>query len=305
MNRTLYTFKQFLDEHFDVPVRKLSLHTRLGCPHRDSRTGEGGCIYCNESGFSNLNNQEHDIRSQITLGLSDAKNRGYQGKHIAYFQTGTNTCAEPELLEAWWRTVLEFPEEIVGLSISTRPDCLSDADMDILSALSRELMVWVELGLQSANDETLRRINRGHDVWTFQDAVHRLEAHPDLLVCAHIILGLPGESEEDMIHTIRTLNQTKIHGIKIHHLQVVRNTVLSDWYRNDQIDVMDEDSYIRLLTEIIPHIRPDMVIHRLFGDIHPTLLIAPKWPTPKPRVIQKIMETLEHQNLYQGKYYEK
>jgi radical SAM protein (TIGR01212 family) len=303
MERILYTLKQFLDDRFEVPVRKLPIHTYLGCPHRDAETGLGGCIYCNESGFSNPEKQERNIRVQIQQGLSDARDSGKEGKYIAYFQTGTNTCAEPELLESWWRTVLEFPEDIIGLSVSTRPDCLADQDIRILSKLGQELMVWVELGLQSANDETLKRINRGHDVRSFLDAVDRLKAHPHLLTCAHIILGLPGETEADMEHTIQTLNHVGIHGIKIHHLEVVKDTVLADWFKEGRVSVLDEESYIRLMIRLIPRIRPDMVLHRLFGDIHSSMLIAPKWTSPKTRMIQKITEALESRNLYQGKHY--
>jgi len=301
MERTIYTLKQFLDEHFEVPIRKLPIHTYLGCPHRDAKTGHGGCVYCNESGFSDLEKQERNIRSQIQQGISDARDRGKQEKLIAYFQTGTNTCAEPELLEAWWRTVLEFPKDIIGLSVSTRPDCLSEENIAILSKLGREIMVWIELGLQSANDETLKRINRGHDVQSFLDAVNRVKVHQHLLTCAHIILGLPGETESDMEHTIQTLNQMEIHGVKIHHLEVVINTVLADWFQQGRVSVFDEESYIQLMVRLIPQIRPDMVLHRLFGDILTSMLIAPKWVSPKPRMIQKIIEALERQNLYQGK----
>lgn len=301
MHKILYTLKQFLDDRFHMPVRKLPVHTFLGCPHRNAETGEGGCVYCNESGFSTPDRRERDVRTQIRQGIDRARGRGFKGRFIVYFQTGTNTCAEPDLLESWWRTALEFSGDVAGLSMSTRPDCLSDEDIRILSALGCELTVWVELGLQSASDSTLRRIHRGHVVRDFVDAVGRLRAHPHLLTCAHIILGLPGESEKDMLRTVRLLNGLGVHGVKIHHLQVVKGTVLADWFAQGRVPVMDEDAYIRLLVKLIPEIRPDMVIHRLFGDIHDSLLIAPKWKTPKSRMIQNFRKALEDADLFQGK----
>lgn len=299
MKQAYYSLRRFLQSHFDTEIRKLPLHTFLGCPHRDSESG-GGCIYCNDSGFSSINRQESQIRDQIVRGLTEAGNRGYTGRFIAYFQTGSNTCAEPDLLEAWWSTVLEFPQDIIGLSVSTRPDCLDSIHLDILNRLSEHLMIWLELGLQSANNQTLENINRGHDFGKFEQAVQLVKSHSDLHLVTHIILGLPGETKADMLHTIEALNRLAVDGIKMHHLQVVKNTLLAEQYRRGEVQVFDSSSYIQLLADLIPHVSERIVIHRLIGDTHPDLLIAPKWEKSKTQILQELDRQLSLAGLYQG-----
>ena len=304
MQKVIYKFKDFLKERYLLPVRKLTIHTSLGCPHREKRTGKGGCIYCYNPGFSNLTDNPPNVPAQINEGISRARNNGFNGKFIAYFQTETNTYASIDVLEPWWREIENNPDDIVGLAIGTRPDCLSDDILSLLSEMGKKFMVWLELGLQTAHDRTLELINRGHDYACFVDAIHQTQKHENILTCAHIILGLPGETDDDMLFTIREINRLGLDGVKIHHLQVVKNTVLAEWYAQGKVKVFNEDEYIDLLVKILPHLSAKITVHRLVGDIKPELLIAPKWRIPKTRVLQMIEEKLRKENSYQGMYRE-
>jgi len=292
MKRVIYKFKDFLRERYTFEVRKLAIHTNLGCPHRENRTGKGGCIYCYNPGFSNLTSNLPDIPIQIREGIARARKNGFKGKFIAYFQTETNTFADVNVLEPWWREIEKYPEDIVGLAIGTRPDCLSEDILSLLSEMGKKYMVWLELGLQSAHDRTLERINRGHNYACFFDAVKQIQQHDHILICAHIILGLPDETEDDMLFTIQEINRLKLDGIKIHHLQVIKNTVLADWYAQGKVKVFDEFEYIDLLVKLLPYLSPKICVHRLVGDIKQDLLIAPIWKLQKTRVMQLVEEKL-------------
>jgi len=298
----VYRFKDFLKERFPYQVRKLPIHTYLGCPHRDSGSA-GGCIYCYEPAFSTLRPDLPDVNTQISNWIERSRKRGYEGKFIAYFQTGTNTYAETALLKKWWNIVFDYPDDIAGLAIGTRPDCLQDSAIELLADFSKRLMVWLELGLQSANDETLRLINRGHDYNCFRDAVTRVRAYGSILICAHVIMGLPDETVDDMLYTIREINRLKLEGIKIHHLQVVKHTVLQNWFENSRVKLFDEYEYIDLMSHLLPHLDNSICVHRLIGDIQDDLLIAPRWTLPKTQVIQLIEKRLRDMNTFQGKAY--
>ena len=303
MKKVIYTFKDFLKERYPYPVRKLTIHTNLGCPHRENRTGKGGCVYCYNPGFSNLTGNPVDVPVQIQQGIDRARINGFAGKFIAYFQTDTNSYASIDVLEPWWREIEKYPDDIVGLAIGTRPDCLSEDVLSLLAELGKKYMVWLELGLQSAHDRTLERINRGHDYTCFVAAVEQVQRYEHILICAHIILGLPGETAPDMLVTIQEINRLRLDGVKIHHLQVVKNTVLADWYARGEVNVFYEDSYTDLLAELLPHLSPEISVHRLVGDIKPELLIAPKWKLPKTRVIQLVAEKMKKQGKFQGAYF--
>jgi radical SAM protein (TIGR01212 family) len=241
-----------------------------------------------------------DGGEQIREGIRRARERGFQGKFIAYFQTETNTYAPMESLEAWWGLVDRFPHDLAALSVSTRPDCLPDRVIRLLARQVEKRMVWVELGLQSVHDRTLEKIRRGHDYACFLDAVRRLRAFPELYVCAHIILGLPGESREHMEETIREISRLRLEGVKIHHLQVVKNTLLAQWYREGQVRVFSEEAYIDLLVRLLPLLDSRTAVHRLVGEIRRNLLVAPRWEMPKTRIIQKVTRELEERGWFQG-----
>jgi radical SAM protein (TIGR01212 family) len=300
-DKLIYRFRDFLRERYPYPVRKLPLHTGLGCPHRDAGDGSGGCIYCYNPGFSEVSaDTPDDVGRQLERGIDRSRKRGFDGKFIAYFQTGTNTYADIRQLESWWRLVERYPEDIVGLSVGTRPDCLSEDIFELLDAFGEKFMVWLELGLQSANDATLARINRGHDYRSFADAAGMARLHGNILICAHIILGLPGEGIRDMEHTVSALNGLGVHGVKIHHLQVVKHTLLAKWHARGDVQVCDENEYVGLLVQLLPRLSSRIVVHRLVGDIRDDLLIAPRWKLPKARVIQMVEQRLLEAGMHQG-----
>jgi len=301
MERVLYHFKDFLAGHFDGPVRKLPLHAHLGCPHRDPVTGTGGCIYCYNPGFSAIaETPGKDIREQLHSALERHRAKGDKTRFIAYFQTETNTYAPLETLRNLWESVLEYPREIVGLSVSTRPDCLSPEIVSCLAGMSKQLKVWIEIGLQSASDRTLRRIRRGHDVCCFRRAAAMVQQHPALLHCIHIILGLPGESLEEMRSTITEVNHARPHGIKIHHLQIVRHSDLEKEYRQGLVSVLKAGEYRDLLIDLLPRLSPDIVLHRLVGEIHSSLLVAPHWLVSKTQFVRDLESKMKRLGLRQG-----
>jgi uncharacterized protein len=299
-NKLIYKFKDFLKERYSFPVRKLPIHTHLGCPHRENRSGVGGCVYCYNPGFSEIPDRFTNVQKQIEDGITRSRNRGFEGKFIAYFQTETNTFGKIDLLESWWRTIEQFPNDFVGLAVGTRPDCISEEVLQVLSDIGKNFMVWLELGLQSANDETLQKINRGHDYQCFVEAVENAKTFKNILLSAHIILGLPGENYKDMLFTIEEINRLKLDGVKIHHLQVVKHTELADWHKEGKVILFSDEEYIQLLVDLLPHLSKEICVHRLVGDIRDDLLIAPKWKLPKTRIIQMVDERLNEEKIFQG-----
>ena len=252
-------------------------------------------------GLSEISADFADVFVQISDGISKFRGRGYKGKFLVYFQTDTNTYADITVLEPWWRTIEQFPEDIAGLAVGTRPDCLNEELLKVLSDIGKKNMVWLELGLQSANDKSLRLINRGHDYNCFVNAVTQVKKFKDICLSAHIILGLPGENYKNMLHTIHELNRLSVDGVKIHHLQVVKHTLLAEWYKMGRVDLFTENEYINLLVELLPHLSPNICIHRLVGDIKNDLLIAPRWFSPKTKIIQMVEQRLNQEGKYQGK----
>ncbi len=241
------------------------------------------------------------ISDQISTYIEDAKLNGYEGKFLAYFQTGSNTYADLEVLKNTWQTVENFSDDIVAIAIGTRPDCLEESHLEILTEMSKQYMIWLEVGLQSANDETLKQINRGHDFHCFKDAVHLIQQYPSIYLCTHLILGLPGETESDIYDTVDQVNQLGIQGVKLHHLQVIKDTVLETWYNSGEVELLTEEAYVQLAAEVLARLSPDIVIHRMVGTIFEELLIAPHWQHRKPTIIQLIEKRMRHQLLYQGK----
>ncbi len=288
------TFSNFLRQRFPFPVRKLAVHSFLGCPHRDNKIGRGGCFYCNNSSFSKIaGKREIDIQQQISSALTASRQKGYRGKFIVYYQSYTNTFAELSVLEKMFLPVYRFKDDVVGIAVSTRPDCLEDKVLALLDDLGKNFMVWVEIGLQSAHNRTLQLINRGHNYECFLDAVSRAQKYKNLLLCAHIILGLPGETRNDMLFTITEIVRLRLDGIKIHHLQIIKDTVFQKWYDQGKIKVMDWKDYMNLLLFLLPYLGEDIVVHRLVSDAPDEMLIAPKWDISKQEFLNRLYEELK------------
>jgi len=298
-------FNSYLREIFGERVQKISLDAGLGCPNRDGTISKNGCIFCDRRGSGTGARIDHDLSldEQIVKGRSFFQNRYGARKFIAYFQSFTNTNAPLPKLKALYDQAL-VQEDIVGLSVATRPDCV---DMDILKLLGSyqgDYLVWIEYGLQSAHDTTLNQINRGHNVACFEKSV-LMANECGLNVCAHIILGLPGEDRTMMLQTARFLSTLPIHGVKIHLLYVVEGTQLAELYRKGDFRCLEREEYVDLVVGFLELLPPNMVIQRLTGDPVISELVAPSWAKEKSKNLNLIQKTLERRNTWQGRLYPK
>ena len=277
----------------------------MDCPNRDGTLSKKGCIFCDGrgSGTGAWINQKRSIEEQIVTGRRYLRHRYKARKFIAYFQSFSNTYAPPSRLKALYDQAL-VSRDMVGLSVATRPDCV---DMDILKLLGsykKDYLVWIEFGLQSAHDETLFRINRGHDVACFERSV-RMARGCGLDICAHVILGLPGEDHEMMLETARFLAGLPVQGVKIHLLYIVAGTPLAEMYRRGEIRCLEREEYVGLVVDFLELLPPEMVVQRLTGDPVKFELIAPSWAGKKSGNLNLIRHTLEKRNTWQGRLYRK
>ena len=293
------TLNSWLKGIFGSTVRKISVDAGLGCPNRPGGHGPGGCIYCNQRGsgtgaFSN----SQSVTQQIERGIQVLSSRYKTTKFIAYFQSYSNTYAPLKHLEKIYTEATNF-QEIVGLSVGTRPDCVSDEVVELLSELNSSKLVWVELGLQSMHEKTLRIINRGHDFAIFAKTAERLMKH-GIHVVTHLILGLPQESVGDMIDTARAVSSLGVSGVKLHPLYVVKNTVLENMYNDGLYQPLTMEQSITATLEVAAHINPDIVIHRLTSDPHRDELVAPDWMLDKRTVRARLESEMERIDFWQG-----
>jgi radical SAM protein (TIGR01212 family) len=289
----------YLRRRFGERLQKITLDAGLTCPNRDGRVGVGGCLYCNVRGSgTGAWGQGLSITRQLEEGAARLGKRYGAKKFIAYFQSFSNTYAPMEQLRALYEEALAFPG-VVGLSIGTRPDCLNHAILDLLAGYGRHHLVWLELGLQSAHDETLNLINRGHDVACFTKAVHEA-ADRGLETVAHVILGLPGEGSAQMAATARYLAGLPLKGVKIHLLYVIRGSGLERLYETGKYRPLGEDAYVQAVVDFIELLPPHLVIHRVTGDPHPEELVAPEWCRDKARVLRLIKEEFARRGSRQG-----
>ncbi|MDY6853692.1 MAG: TIGR01212 family radical SAM protein [Thermodesulfobacteriota bacterium] len=297
-----YTFNRFMREKTGDKVRKISVDGGFTCPNRDGKAGLGGCIYCHTPSFVPMSsNSQKTVSAQVGEGISRLKARGFKGKFIVYFQAYTNTYAQVKTLKQLYDEALDC-EEVIGLSIGTRPDCVSNEVLLLLEGYAKNYHVWIEYGLQSSNDKTLIRINRGHNYAQFEDAVKRTQKR-GMYICAHIILGLPGEDREQMHETIKRISDLGVDGVKIHHLQVVRGAVLERKYNDKEVKVLSIADYVPLVCDIIERLSPEMIVHRLIGDVYDELLVAPRWELSKTEILSLIDKEMERRGTYQGARY--
>jgi radical SAM protein (TIGR01212 family) len=289
----------FLKERFGQRVQKITLDAGLTCPNRDGRVGAGGCLYCNARGSgTGAWGRGESIPAQLEAGMARLARRYGAARFIAYFQSFSNTYAPVAQLRELYDAALA-PPQVVGLAIGTRPDCLEDDVLDLLAGYGRDRLVWLELGLQSAHDATLARLNRGHDVACFTEATARAAAR-GLPVVAHVILGLPGEGPEEMAATADYLARLPVHGVKIHLLYVIKDSGLAGRYGAGEYVCLSEDQYVGAVVDFIERLPPHLVIHRLTGDPHPEELVAPAWCLDKARVLRRIREEFARRGTRQG-----
>ena len=300
--RRYHALSDFLRSRFGTRVQKVTLDAGFTCPNRDGTRGRGGCIYCNALGSgTGAFRQGLSIREQMLQGMARLARRYKAQKFIAYFQAFSNTYAPVEVLRERYIQAL-VDERVVGLAVGTRPDCVDEEVVELLSEyVAQGYMVWLEMGLQSAHDETLRRINRGH---TWADFVRALELAKEkgLLVCTHVIFGLPGEGPEEMLQTIEQLAPLPLDGIKFHELYVVRGTKMEALLQQGRYRPLLQTEYVDLVCEALALLPWSVVIQRLTGDPRREELVAPDWASAKGETLRMIEETLLARDLWQGKY---
>lgn len=285
------SFGDHLKKTFGEKVYKISLDAGFTCPNRDGSKGTGGCIYCSEKGSASLGvDPALNIKCQIQEGKKAIFKKYKAKKYLAYFQAFSNTYAPVQKLRELYFAALE-EEDIVGISISTRPDCLNDEKLDLISEISKKYYTWLELGLQSSHNRTLAFINR-HDSFENFVTIYKKAKARNIRICAHIILGLPGESKKDMLETIDKLINLKVDGIKFHLLHVLNNTPLEKLYNNGVITLFERDEYVCLVSDIVKKLPPEIIIHRLSAEGPSKDVIAPKWSLDKRGVLKDIEERL-------------
>lgn len=273
---------------FGGRVWRVSLDAGFSCPNRDGTAGTRGCVFCDPAAFSPSFGDKRSVAEQLEAGIRRARARTGAKYFAAYFQPRTNTHAPVERLRALWGGVAEFPE-VVALCVGTRPDCVPDSVLDVLSRCADRFDVWLELGLQSGHDATLRRLGRGHTAEDFADACRRARARR-LKVCAHIILGLPGEGAEEEAATARFLANLGVEGLKLHQLAVAKGTPLEDDWRRQALSVLEEREYSERAVAFLRSLPTTTVLHRLVGDTSSDRLVAPAYN--KGRVLRAIEESL-------------
>lgn len=295
-----HSLDYMLRERFGEKVYKVTLNGGMSCPNRDGKLGTRGCIFCSAGGSGDFAaDSSLSITEQIDRQISILSAKRPIHKYIAYFQAFTNTYAPVEYLEKIFTEALSHPG-IAALSIGTRPDCLGKDVVTLLSRLNRQKPVWVELGLQTIHEKTAAYIRRGYPLSCFEDAVKRLRSE-DIEVIVHTILGLPGESTQDILNTMEYLNHQDIQGIKLQLLHVLRGTDLASDYEKGLFCTYERDEYISLVISCLEHLRPDMVIHRIAGDGPKDLLISPLWASRKREVLNLLHHQMKENHNYQGR----
>ena len=296
----------FLAGEFPIKVQKISVNAGFTCPNRDGTKGFGGCTYCNNQTFNPA--YCRDDRS-VTMQLEEGKRffaRKYpQMKYLAYFQAYTNTYGELELLKRMYEEALAV-EGVVGLVIGTRPDCMPDSLLDYLEEVNRRTFLLVEYGCESADDRTLERINRGHSFACTEDAVRRTAAR-GIRTGGHVILGLPGESREDLIKQAERLSELPLTTLKMHQLQLIRGTRMAHEYalHPEEFHLFSADEYIDLVIDYVEHLRPDLILERFVSQSPRELLIAPDWGLKNHEFTDRVKKRMKERDAWQGKAYRK
>ncbi len=293
-NKRYHTLNYFFKKKFGQKVFKVPLDINSTCPNQYN----GGCIYCSNKSVAGISDNTLDILEQFEKGRKIMEQKWPDSLYIPYFQSGTNTYNDKNLVKGYIDKLLLLPK-VIGIDIATRPDCLSDEWLDYLEELNKKTFLIVELGLQSSNNNTLKFINRGHDKEIFKKAVEKLHER-NIFVVAHIINGLPYEEKEDMINTIKFVNDLKIDGIKIHMLYIAKNTPLATYYEKNKFHILTREEYIDIVCCQLRLLNPDVVVMRITGDPELNELVAPEWLIKKFMVLNGIDQEMAKRNIYQG-----
>jgi radical SAM protein (TIGR01212 family) len=298
-----YTLNEFLKEKFGEKVKKIPLDAGLTCPNRDGTKGFGGCIYCDPKGSgTGLYKEGKSLDEQLRYFLELFKKKNFK-KFIAYFQSFSNTYAPLEKLKKLYDIVF-MDSSIVGLAIGTRPDCIDENVVSLLKTYQEKgYYLWVELGLQSIYNETLKLINRGHTFEDFLKAYYLLKEN-DIPVVVHIIFGLPKETKEMMMETVKTLAKLKIDGIKFHALYIPKGSKMEEMYLKGEYKPLEMEEYVELVALALTYLPPSTVIHRVCSEAKEEDILAPTWVSKKMEVINLLRKFMSERNLYQGKNYQ-
>lgn len=302
-NKRYHTLDYFYKHKFGCKVFKVSLNGGFSCPNVDGTLGTRGCIYCSPLGSGEFAGKCSDDLVKQFNDIKNMMNRKWSGKYIGYFQARTNTYAPVSVLKEKYEAILKLPD-VVGLSVATRPDCIDDSCLDYLSDLTKRTFLTVELGLQSIHESTNKLINRCHTLDCFTDMVNKLRKR-NINVVVHIINGLPYETHDMMLDTIRYINKLDIQGVKIHMLHIVKNTDLARMYLENPFHVLTRDEYVNIVCDQLELLRPEIVINRITGDPKKEDLIEPSWLLKKFCVLNEIDKELVRRDSYQGKMIEK
>jgi radical SAM protein (TIGR01212 family) len=285
---------------FGTLVQKVNIDAGFTCPNRDGTLSEGGCVFCNNDSFKPGECRPTlSVTEQVQNGIGYLKRRYGAEKFIAYFQAYTNTYAPAEELESIYREALSEPS-VIGIAVGTRPDCVDAQKLDLLQELAKDHFVLVEYGLQSIHEKSLRYINRGHDYHTFLKALDDTRAR-GLRTGVHTIVGIPTETREETLEMADVLSETPVEFIKIHQLQVIKDTPLAEVYKREPFHVFGYEEYIDFVVEFIERLRPDMVLQRMFATAPDEILIAPQWGRSRHEIIRDIERRFEERNTWQGK----
>ena len=301
-NKRYYTLDYFYKTKFNSKVFKVSLNAGFTCPNKDGKVGTKGCIYCSKSGSGEYGgNVNKDIVTQFNEVKEMMLKKWPEAKYIGYFQANTNTYAPVEVLKEKYEPILK-QEGVVGLNIATRPDSITDECLDYLEDLSKRTYLTVELGLQTLHEKTSILINRCHTLECFKDMVEKLRER-NINVVVHIINGLPYETKEMMIETVKYLSDLDIQGIKIHALSILKNTELAKLYEKEKFKVLSRDEYIDIVCTQLEYLREDIVVNRITGDPMASELIEPTWLTNKTTILNDIDKLMKQRDTYQGNKY--
>lgn len=303
-NKRYHTYNYYLKNKYHQKVAKVALNADFTCPNRDGTKGYGGCIFCSSSGSGDYAGNVHDhLEKQFQTISQIMKRKWPECAYIAYFQANTNTYGPLDKIKKMIQPFLE-KEDVKGIALATRPDCLSEEIVRYLSEVNQTKDVYIELGLQTIHDQTSKLINRGHTYQEFLDGLVLCRQY-NLEVCVHIINGLPFETKEMMIETAKTLGQLDIQALKIHMLFVVKNTKLQQMYENHEFEMLPRQEYIDIVVEQLRYINPEIVLERLTGDGKIDDLIAPMWSIKKVTILNDIDKQMKERDIYQGDLYKK
>lgn len=299
-NKRYHTLDYYYKNKYGKKIMKISLNGNFTCPNLDGTVGYGGCIYCSKTGSGEFaGNISDSIEEQFEKIKIKMHEKWKKGSYIAYFQARTNTYAPIEKLKKLYETAIS-QDNVVGINIATRPDSITNECLDYLEELNTRTDVTIELGLQTIKEETSKLINRCHTLECFEEMVKRLRKRK-IPVVVHIINGLPYETKEDMLNTIKYLNTLDIQGVKIHMLSIIKDTPLEKLYKKEKFHILTKEEYIDIVTTQLEYLRPEIVIHRITGDPDKDELIEPKWLIKKFCVLNDIDKEMVKKDTYQGK----